>query len=183
MSRGFNECALVVLTSTAIVACQGKSDTGHEEIGPDSGWPSPQLTFNEVTIEYNAEDATNGTGRWKYRCMEYGWSNITHVDIRGGSAGIWEERHEMTEWDYGADFYWDEWVITLEVVDSLPEYLPGRTTLFTIGDYGTLTFMFTAFDYFESNYYTCVVFGKDPSVFEAYGCSLFDVAVTGIDAQ
>ena len=168
----------ILINSLILGSCNPKeaneSGTGSDS---ESGWDEPFDWIAHVTIHPVAEGGSAGLGVWEYEVSSYGYGGILRVDITADRGGIWEESHELDckACDYGPGRSWRD---TLDVV-PLEQFSIDTVTLYAPDDYDYMTWMFTVFSSLRptatapafATWSSCVTTGKDPSLFESYGCA------------
>lgn len=132
--------------------------------GEDTGGVIYDLEIDSVTYGYDSSE-------WSYEVDCRGWAEAATIAFHQDVSGyVWEEEHEMGNYDWDPAGAWDVWGITLPIVTDYTQQVDDENTLFA-GDpatEATMTWMIQVWE--NGGVGDCVVWGADTSVFASYGC-------------
>ncbi|MBN1335952.1 MAG: hypothetical protein JXB39_08335 [Deltaproteobacteria bacterium] len=132
-------------------------------------------TDADVDIGITAVSYDCRSNEWEYEARLGGRGVAVTLDIYQNEGGYaWEEHHELEPRDHDPGGAWDEWGILLPMVEDWRDQQDSVNTLFFECSFEpTMTWMIQAW-YTGGSYADCVVWGKDVSYYDAYGCREID---------
>ena len=110
---------------------------------------------------------------WDYFAELSGQADLVTLDFCQNYAGDYEELHPMLRTASDPHGAWENWELTLLVVDSPDGFISGETTTMSCChmNWDSMTWMVTA--YLDDEVGDCAVWGADVTVYADHGCRQF----------